>query len=99
LRTALCPDHAGQSRHGQRAARGAEDPARGTGRACGRARDGDWGSDPSALERCLDDIAHGDIIVVTMLFMEDHIKAVLPALQARREHCDAMICCMSAARS
>jgi magnesium chelatase subunit H len=34
-----------------------------------------WGSDPSALERCLDDIAHGDIIVVTMLFMEDQIKA------------------------
>jgi magnesium chelatase subunit H len=56
-----------------------------------------WGSDPSALERCLDDIAHGDIIVVTMLFMEDQIKALLPALQARRDHCDAMICCMSAA--
>jgi magnesium chelatase subunit H len=56
-----------------------------------------WGSDPSALERCLDDIAHGDIIVVTMLFMEDQIKALLPALQARREHCDAMICAMSAA--
>jgi magnesium chelatase subunit H len=53
----------------------------------------------SALERCLDDIAKGDIIVVTMLFMEDHIKAVLPALQARREHCDAMVGCMSAARS
>jgi magnesium chelatase subunit H len=32
-----------------------------------------------------------------MLFMEDHIKAVLPALQARRDDCDAMICCMSAA--
>jgi magnesium chelatase subunit H len=31
-----------------------------------------------------------------MLFMEDHIKAVLPALQARRDHCDAMVGCMSA---
>ena len=32
-----------------------------------------------------------------MMFMEDHIEAVLPALKARRDHCDAMICCMSAA--
>jgi magnesium chelatase subunit H len=57
----------------------------------------DWTHDPAALERCRDDIAQGDIIVVTMLFMEEHIRAVLPQLQARRDHCDAMICCMSAA--
>ena len=36
------------------------------------------------------------IILATMLFMEDHIQAVLPALQARRDQCDAMIGCMSA---
>jgi magnesium chelatase subunit H len=30
---------------------------------------------PAALERCKEDIAQGDIIVVTMLFIEDHIKA------------------------
>jgi magnesium chelatase subunit H len=30
-----------------------------------------------------------------MLFMEDHFLPVLPALQARREHCDAMVCAMS----
>ncbi len=57
----------------------------------------EWGSDPLALQRCLDDIAQGDIIVTTMLFMEDHFQPLLPALQARREHCDAMICAMSAA--
>ncbi|MEO8011543.1 MAG: DUF3479 domain-containing protein, partial [Dokdonella sp.] len=56
----------------------------------------EWGSDPQALERCNADIARGDIIVNTMLFMDDHVKAVLPALQARRDHCDAMIGCMSA---
>jgi magnesium chelatase subunit H len=55
----------------------------------------EWADDPSALDRCKADIAQGDIIVVTMLFMEDHIQAVLPALRARREHCDAMIACMS----
>jgi len=56
----------------------------------------EWGDDPAALERCHADIAQGDIIIATMLFMEDHIQAVLPALQARRDHCDAMIGCMSA---
>jgi magnesium chelatase subunit H len=56
----------------------------------------EWGDDPAALERCHADIAQGDLIVVTMMFMDDHIRAVAPALAARREHCDAMICCMSA---
>jgi magnesium chelatase subunit H len=51
---------------------------------------------PAALEHCLADIAQGDIIICTMLFMEDHINAVLPALQARRMDCDAMVACMSA---
>jgi magnesium chelatase subunit H len=56
----------------------------------------DWSHNPETLAACLDDIATGDIIVVTMLFMEEHIQAVLPALQARRDQCDAMVCCMSA---
>jgi len=58
---------------------------------------GEWGSDGAALERCHADIASGDIVIVTMLFMEDHFLPVLPALKARREHCDAMVCAMSAA--
>jgi magnesium chelatase subunit H len=56
----------------------------------------EWGSDPAALERCLADIARGDIVIATMLFLDEHIRAVLPALTARREQCDAMVCCMSA---
>ncbi len=56
----------------------------------------EWGSNPKALESCLEAIEHGDIIVVTMLFLEDHFQPLLAALQARREHCDAMICAMSA---
>ncbi|MBB4284375.1 magnesium chelatase subunit H [Roseospira goensis] len=56
----------------------------------------EWGDDDDALGRCLHDIERGDIIIVTMLFMEDHIQAVLPALQARRESCDAMIGAMCA---
>jgi len=57
----------------------------------------DWNGETDALERCRADIAAGDIIVVTMIFLEDQISAILPALQARRDHCDAMICCMSGA--
>jgi magnesium chelatase subunit H len=56
----------------------------------------DWAADPAALERCRADIAQGDIIVATMLFMEEHFQPVFDALQARREACDAMVCAMSA---
>ena len=55
-----------------------------------------WARNEEALAACLSDIAKGDIIVTTMLFLEDHIRLVLPALQARRNTCDAMLCCMSA---
>ena len=57
----------------------------------------EWSSNPAALERCLADIAAGDIVIATMLFLEDHFLPILPALQARREQCDAMVCAMSAA--
>jgi magnesium chelatase subunit H len=56
----------------------------------------DWGSDEAARAACLADIARGDIVIATMLFLEDHIRAVLPALQARRPLCDAMVGAMSA---
>jgi magnesium chelatase subunit H len=55
-----------------------------------------WKDDPDSLEQCRDDISNGDIIIVTMLFMEEHIEAVMPWLQTRRESCDAMIVGMSA---
>ena len=56
----------------------------------------EWGSDTAALARCNADIARGDIVIATMLFMEEHFLPVLPALKARRDHCDAMVCAMSA---
>src|SRR6201996_7559202 len=56
----------------------------------------EWSCNPAALEHCREDIAKGDIVVATMLFLDEHIQAVLPALAARREHCDAMIGCLSA---
>ncbi|MEO0410332.1 MAG: magnesium chelatase subunit H [Pseudomonadota bacterium] len=56
----------------------------------------DWAENEESLKACKDDIAKGDIIVATMLFVEEHVKAVLPDLEARRDSCDAMVCCMSA---
>jgi magnesium chelatase subunit H len=55
-----------------------------------------WRDSPDALTACLGAVAQADLVIVTMLFMEDHFLPVLEALQARREHCDAMVCIMSA---
>jgi len=57
----------------------------------------EWDGDAEALTRCQDDIAQGDIVFVAMLFLEEHIRQVLPALAARRETCQAMLACVSAA--
>ncbi len=56
----------------------------------------EWDHDPSTLARCREDIDKGDIVFASMLFLEDHFKAVLPWLSARRDQCDAMVGCMSA---
>ena len=57
----------------------------------------EWGDNPAALARCKADIAQGDIIIASMLFLEDHYLPILADLQARRGQCDAMVCAMSAA--
>ena len=56
----------------------------------------EWCDDAQALERCRQDIARADILVVSMLFMEDHYTPVLEALRERRAHCDAMVAILSA---
>lgn len=55
----------------------------------------DWGDDATAEEECHAAIAEADIIICTMMFLEPHINAVLPALQARAPHCDAIVGAMS----
>ncbi len=57
----------------------------------------EFAGQPAALARCKADIASADIIVVGMLFLEDHFLPILEDLRARREHCDALICMVSAA--
>ena len=56
----------------------------------------EFSADPARLNSCLSDIGDADIIINVMLFLEEHFQPLLPALIARRDHCDAMVCAMSA---
>ncbi|MEO1611207.1 MAG: cobaltochelatase subunit CobN, partial [Pseudomonadota bacterium] len=51
----------------------------------------EWAETPAALDRAKAAVARGDIIIANLLFIEEHVRAILPDLQARRDHCDAMI--------
>lgn len=51
----------------------------------------EWGETPGAFETAREAVETGDIIVANLLFLEEHISRILPSLQARRDHCDAMI--------
>lgn len=57
----------------------------------------DWAEDEQAAEECNRAIAAADIVICTMMFLEPHINVVLPALQARAAHCDALVGAMSGA--
>ena len=54
----------------------------------------DWDK-PGQLEATRADIARADIVLVTMLFLDEQIRMIKDALTARREDCDAMVCLMS----
>ena len=56
----------------------------------------EYTGDAEATARCIADIEQGDIVVTATVFLEDHFLPILPALQARRDACDAMICMVSA---
>ncbi len=56
-----------------------------------------WASDRTALAACETAIANADIVIAAMLFLDEHVRLVRPALLARRERCDAMVCALSAA--
>ncbi len=43
----------------------------------------EWDNDPATLEACRTDIAQADIVLSAMLFMDEHVRAILPALAAR----------------
>lgn len=54
----------------------------------------DFGSDAGAAERARQDIATAHIVVCTQLFQEEYANAVLPAVLARRDAADAVMCAL-----
>ncbi|MEM9765017.1 MAG: cobaltochelatase subunit CobN, partial [Pseudomonadota bacterium] len=51
----------------------------------------EWGETPGAFEAAEAAVMQGDIVVANLLFLEEHVARILPALKARRDSCDAMI--------
>ncbi len=51
----------------------------------------EWGENPEALEEAKLAIRHANIVVCNLLFIEEHINAILPELKARRDDLDALI--------
>lgn len=56
----------------------------------------DWHESPTALAECRNDLERADIIIVTMLFMEEHYTPVIEILRRRREQVMAMVCALCA---
>lgn len=51
----------------------------------------EWSENPAALEAAREAVRHGDIIVCSILFLEEHVQGLMPELMERRNNCDAMI--------
>ncbi|MEM6566049.1 MAG: magnesium chelatase subunit H [Pseudomonadota bacterium] len=51
----------------------------------------EWGETPGAFEAAQEAVETGDLIIANLLFLEEHFARILPSLEARRPHCDAMI--------
>ena len=55
----------------------------------------EWGEAPETLAETRRAIATADILIVSVLFLEEHVRAVLPDLAARRDDCDALVAMVS----
>ena len=51
----------------------------------------EWGENPAALAAARTAVETADIVIANLLFLEDHVTAILPTLSARRDGCDAML--------
>ena len=51
----------------------------------------EWAENPAALVRCKQALETADIVVANLLFIEEHITAILPDLTRARERADAFV--------
>ena len=50
-----------------------------------------WSENPDTFHAAERAVEQADLIVSTLLFLDEHVSAILPALQRRRMGCDAMV--------
>ncbi len=48
----------------------------------------DWADNPAALADCRQAILEGDIVMFSMIFVEDHVRAIADVLEARHRQCE-----------
>jgi magnesium chelatase subunit H len=51
----------------------------------------EWASNPAALTAAKASVNSADMVVANLLFIEEHINAILPELQAARDRCDGFV--------
>lgn len=51
----------------------------------------EWEREPEALERARLAVAQADMIITAIVFLESHVNAILPDIQARRSECDCVV--------
>ncbi len=51
----------------------------------------EWAENPGALVRAKGALAGADIVIANLLFLEEHIAAILPDLKAARDRADAFV--------
>ncbi|SLN32154.1 magnesium chelatase subunit H [Roseisalinus antarcticus] len=51
----------------------------------------EWAEQPDKLIAARDAVARADMIVANLLFLDEHVSAILPAMEARRERLDAFV--------
>ncbi|MEL6204788.1 MAG: magnesium chelatase subunit H [Pseudomonadota bacterium] len=51
----------------------------------------EWGESPEALDEARRAVLHANIVVCNLLFIEEHIEAIRPVLEARRDDLDALV--------
>jgi len=51
----------------------------------------EWGEAPDRLDAAREAVGRADVIVANLLFLDEHIRAILPAIEARRAECDAVV--------
>ncbi len=51
----------------------------------------EWAGDPAALAACKSALAEADMVIANLIFIEEHITAILPDLTAARARADAFV--------